>query len=523
MPVVGPDGRFKVRLLRAGRAEEEPSDGAEALLQAQVDSGFASSSTSPIPGAPALLAPSGGNAQALLEKYSHAAVGCFGEVGAEAFELANALFAARSKHQAMLRLSWWLARVNRRTVRQFLERRLPLRQGLVTAERADAQSLEAAFHHLTANSVGSALKELKNAAGEGPHFDRLATILAACGGTFLPGQQRRWLRQQVEDWKRQRTPDLMSPELWRIYQLLAGDLEVVRDALDWRTAFGVVFWYGQREESAGDDALAKVVASFMDAVKRQGSLSRIRPVPSYVLATRAPDDCLGLWTGTMRRPKDDPGSLQFTAIEMAASCHGSDVVHFDYKTYTNDPLDISLSWHFAVLMLALQGEAGEPAGVAFQRLTQQYCEHLQQQGLPQWAVYVAHFVSEHRARASLVRQLLITHAKAVPLDFGSEEEAIWPKLPANWLWHARAIACEQARDWCGALFCWLRCGGEEARAVTIACGYLLGPALLGHASCPFKRGAVEAILLAPMNPYSCPEREGGIRNRRFGRLGRLGL
>eukprot|EP00913_Durusdinium_trenchii_P021466 g20174.t1 len=76
----------------------------------------------------------------------------------------------------------------------------------------------------------------------------------------------------------------------------------------------------------------------------------------------------------------------------------------------------------------------------------------------------------------------------------------WPSLPPGWLWQAKALACEQARNWCGALCCWLRCGNEEARAVSIACGYLMGPTLLGHASAPFKRGSVEAILLSPMNP-----------------------
>ena len=35
--------------------------------------------------------------------------------------------------------------------------------------------------------------------------------------------------------------------------------------------------------------------------------------------------------------------------------------------------------------------------------------------------------------------------------------------PAGWLDRAQALAMEQQRNWCGALWCWRKCGGEEAR------------------------------------------------------------
>lgn len=61
--------------------------------------------------------------------------------------------------------------------------------------------LEACFHHLTANDVPSALRELR-AAGQ---FDRLAPLLCS-NGAPLPGPQRHALRLQLAEWKRQRAP-----------------------------------------------------------------------------------------------------------------------------------------------------------------------------------------------------------------------------------------------------------------------------------------------------------------------------
>lgn len=516
MPVSA-GGTYQVRLLRTARGPVPPQPrsadlSAESLLQAQVEAGLASSvevlpSGTPTTGTPALISPVGADAKVLLQKYSAVAADCFGDVASDAFHLAEALFAGASSGAEVLpRLSRWLSRVNQRTVKQYLDKRRPI-PGSFGGNFSEAQCLEAVFHHLTANSIPAALRELRSLAG----YDRLAAILAASGGSPLPGPQRRFLRQQLAEWKYQRQADaLMSPELWRIYSLLAGDLEVLRDCLDWRCAFGVVLWYGQCEEAdvAEEDMLTKVVTSYLDAVKQQGMSSRIRPLPGYLQSTAMQDMSQSFQpfprVGESIRTSDPPESLQFAAIRMAAGCslgESSDVAHFDYQTYTKDPLDISLSWHFSVLMLALQGETARTAcsGVAFQRLTQQYCKLLEQNGSSRWAVYVAHFLSEPRVRSALIRQLLTSHARAtLPTLPGAALP--WPELPPGWLAKAQALAMEQQRNWCGALWCWRKCGGEEARAITIACGYLLGPAMLGHAFSPFKRGAVEAILLAPMTP-----------------------
>ena len=504
-----------VRLVRLVPREEPGIPTGEALLEAQVDSGIASSASSSPQGAPPLLRPSIADGKGILEKYCEVAQSCFGTDGAETFELLKALFDCRGKRAVMHRLSAWLARVNRRTVAKHLhtsaaeERTMRLLSG---AAPFNPRGLEAAFHHLTANSPRQALRALQQAGGGGPHFDRLAAILAACGGSAVPGrEQRHWLRRQVEEWRRQRVPDLMGPGLWRLYRLLASDMQVACDALDWRTAFGVFLWYGQTvDEEAGEDvgdcehALERLVQAFVNV--KQVRSSRIRPVPEYALEASCEQRMQHCGPDLhFTASKDEPVSLQFKAIQVAGSIGTGayDVSHFDYMTHSKSPQDVALSWHFVVVLLMLLGEgvgAIHADSSSFQRLTQQYAQLLEQQGKDEWAVYVAHFVSDHRARAAMIRRLLISQAKAAQWDFGKEATLPWPSLPSGWLWHARALACEQVLDWCGALTCWQQCGGEEARAVTLACGYLLGPALLGHASSPYKRGAVDAIQLSPMNP-----------------------
>ncbi|CAE8619031.1 unnamed protein product [Polarella glacialis] len=545
LPVMQADssGTFRLRLLRLSPGDASSSQAPSrvsaslpgrsvVLLEALVQAGFTvpkgTSRTPPFALSP--LTPLSGDAKVLLDRCCQLSSECFGERGAEAFELLGALFGGEApgdKRQVMLRLSAWLARANGRTVSRHLERSsfaassatggvrlLSPVSGLEADGVANARRLEAVFHLLTANSVRGALLELNAAGGRGVYFDRLAAILAACGGASASGRERRrWLRRQLEDWRRQGVPDLMGPDLWRIYSLLAGDLsEVVADTLDWRTAFGAYLWYsgagedqGQQDEAPGGPAAEKsdlqsALGAFETAVRLHGSSCRFRPVPSHVVASASAPSMFSRQEG-LGEARPEPCDLQFNALRAAAGLLDSwDVVHYDYMTYTPDPLDVALSWHFSVVLLALQG--GERTAVAsaeegFQRMTRQYCLALELQGLSEWALYVAHFVSDGQARAAMVQRLLLGHSSQ-GFHVASEEKPHLQGIPEAWLWRARAFRSEEAGDWPGAVHCWLRVGGAEDRAVAIISGYLLGPALMGHASAPFQRGAVEAILLAPM-------------------------
>lgn len=108
VPLASADGKFHVRLSSSRRrCPESVSDpGAAVLLQAQVEAGFASSVAAFPSGTPALLSPIGADPKVLLQKYSTVAAGCLGDVAAESFQLAEALFGCSShgprsrEHQA---------------------------------------------------------------------------------------------------------------------------------------------------------------------------------------------------------------------------------------------------------------------------------------------------------------------------------------------------------------------------------------------------------------------------------------
>eukprot|EP00933_Yihiella_yeosuensis_P030436 TRINITY_DN24080_c0_g1_i1.p1 TRINITY_DN24080_c0_g1~~TRINITY_DN24080_c0_g1_i1.p1 ORF type:complete len:797 (+),score=168.88 TRINITY_DN24080_c0_g1_i1:58-2448(+) len=562
-PIIGNDGASRIRLYRctpsgssfsaAGLSEvqsastkSEPSKPAAAasLLQALVDAGFARKPVQSNDSAP--VSPLSGDPTALLESYSKLAPECFGERRAEVFELLGALFhhpitsstsekidSKNQSRQMMLRLSTWLSRANGRTVRAHLAkshqsvshatgmcRLLGSSSALEVDGTNYTRQLEAVFHSLSANSVRNALTQLSEVGGQGVHLDRLAAILAACGGSSSSGRDRRqWLRRQLDDWRRQGVSELMGPELWRIYSVLAGDLEeVVADALDWRTAFGLYLWYyGEKDEGSGTSSnssqhdLKVALQAFEAAVKLHGSSCRFRPVPSYVTAGAAKPPLASQEPshGTFSKASPEPYDLEFSALQAAAGLiDRCNITHYDFTAYTNQPLDVSLAWHFSVLLLALLGDetaAAASSSPAFQQLTQQYCSTLESQGLSEWAVYVAHFVSSSGARTALFHKLVLGHASApysLPLP-GEVQEAAkphWPAIPPSMLWRARALRSEEAHDWAGAAACWYRSGEAQEQAVSIAVGYLLGPTILRHASAPFQRSAAEAVVLAPMTP-----------------------
>mmetsp|Transcript_79492 Transcript_79492/g.219880 ORF Transcript_79492/g.219880 Transcript_79492/m.219880 type:complete len:787 (-) Transcript_79492:104-2464(-) len=546
----GSAGTFRIKLLqmvpdylghfpnRGSQNQQGDVRSGISLLETQLKVAFAppiftATDMSPM-SMPPLTVPHTGIAQELLDKYIEKGSSCLGSHTQEAFELLRAFFGQcppqedsrtytltewppknRQTVQNVRRnFSAWLACVNARKVAGHIGRQTASAPSSKIVDLSGAKAIEGedlrlkiVYHHLTANSVQRALHELEMVAsravhGTFAHFDRLAAVVASCGGASTTGRERRrWLRQQVIEWRSQGVHELMGTSIWRIYSLLAGDFDdVLVDALDWRTAFGMFVWYrfpAGCKELDGSNELLEAVKHFEAAVEQHGITCCFRPVPPYLtggsksqLSLEKPcNNHIGL------KSYPEAMDLHFNIIRGAVGLvDWRDLSHLDYLTHTSRPMDIASSWHVSVAFLALCG--GDTADEGFQLLTQQYCFLLELTGGWEWAIYVAFFIRDSCTRSAIINGLVQRHA--VSLDCSELRPALG-NVPSAWMWRAQALWCEIGCDWLTAVSCWLQCGCVE-RAISIAVAFLQGPLLLGHAIAPFQGGVTEAICLAPMTP-----------------------
>lgn len=87
--------------------------------------------------------------------------------------------------------------------------------------------------------------------------------------------------------------DLMRPELWRIYCLLAGDLQdATSSATNWRIAFAAFMWY---RCSVEPQDLEGAVRGFVASIGQEGGSLSARPTPPYYVgktsSTQPQDAC----------------------------------------------------------------------------------------------------------------------------------------------------------------------------------------------------------------------------------------
>lgn len=534
------------------------------LLEAHQDIGFgatapADAMSTAILNVPPPIIPSCGHGPALLARYLERGKECLGTHSYESFELLSHLLGdtpeqdgastAKLSH-ASQRLGVWLSQVNARTVKKHLAQAgegAGISAATRTSNETAAQEanrvghrLKAAFHCLTANSVRGALQEIGRASASAAedemqyrHFDRLSTILASCGGTARGGcvERRQWLRRQVLEWRSQGVDELMDTALWRLYSLLSGEVDsVAGDALDWRTTFGMYLWYRSADEK--NVGIVQAVHDFEAICRKHGLNCSFRPAPPYLSAAPRRDPPGGdiaplsfssstSSTGANASRDAEPLDLQFSTIRAALGLTDwSDFQQFDYMTSSPRPLDVASSWHFCLLLLVLSrpetenlGDMDAKALPAFQKLTQQYCLSLELSGNWEWAAYVALFITDARVRSRVIHGLLQRHsALSSNTGLALPPRPHWTSIPTAWVWRSEALRREKAWEWPGALACWLQglvktsgtSGKDMERAVGIALGFLLMPAILRHRSA--------GALPLRQSPTSAPSASGNMRS-----------
>jgi len=433
-------------------------------------------------------------------------------------------------------LGAWLSAVTGRKVRTHLASRTrPIcfvsmgSKGSSTAKEAVEDCLNAVYYYLTANNLRAALEELDSALARIPEssrpaFDRLATLIAACGGVSNASEDRRqWLAQQLQTWQHQGAKSMMPPALFRIFSLLAGDLdEVVYDALDWRGALAIYIWYRCADHSEAGlspkQRLIRSFSSFEKVVAAQGLSCTVRPNP--------PSGMSGLSTAAAAARQETSANSRAAAssshrstamdtssegtlgglLDMQYSIMRASVDQFDwrnldvldYPSYTSEPFNMVYAWHLTLVLLALKG--GDIAMPGFQRLTQQYVLSLELAGAWQYAAFVALFVAEPRARARIVKGILARNVRATSSENLKRLMAaqVW-RCPVSWWWDAQAARSESAKEWPLAISGWTENGRKE-RALVIALGCLQAPLLAHYASTPWALGAGGALALPATMP-----------------------
>mmetsp|Transcript_64456 Transcript_64456/g.119910 ORF Transcript_64456/g.119910 Transcript_64456/m.119910 type:complete len:668 (-) Transcript_64456:77-2080(-) len=516
---------FKAGVEQRSEALQDGSD----LLEAQLPLGLAAATAAParMPGAvaiPQALLPDRKQAEELLRRYVRTssdsrAKECLELVAAVHLDPAQAPncsvgTSAPSKDvdKTSSRVSSWLTKVNVKTVNQFLSapssppiNAAPKLLEVVGKRGDDAQGVNAqlnrVFHLLTANSIRGALRELSKCMDVDTRkrlsFDRLAMLLAACAGTSSDDLERRqWMRLQVARWRAEGVHELMGSALWRIYCLLGGDIHpVLGDAVDWRAAFGMHLWYQCEAEDAGmgvttkepsQTRVTKAIAEFDRSVQKNGPDCRFRPVPQYAMKEYLRAKC---------KEEKEPLDMAYNILRTAAGLLGcEDLAHFDYAGQTSRPLDVCLSWHLSLVLLALKGVAAPPL---FDLLTQQYCLQLELRGKWEWASYVACFVSDERARSLAVRGLLQRNCPR-PCNLDVPVPAQIQLIPEVLVWRAQALRCEAAQDWVGAVSYWHK-AGSKWRALTLLLSFLQAPLVLCHSRAPLQASQSDMVVLSPMS------------------------
>lgn len=204
---------------------------------------------------------------------------------------------------------------------------------------------------------------------------RLATLVSQVGRDL-----RLEMRAQLDHWRESKADALMSAEYRRVYALLAG--EVDESGLDWLRAFGLHLWYAHDAE----DPVEVAVKSFASSSTAPQSDAR--------------------WT-----------LLKVFALGESAESLATP------EAYGMDSYARRLQWHL------LQGMEG-----ASDRLTKEFAEELESEGLIEQAAFVLLHLSSPASRSAAVKALLARNA-VEEVGFG---------VPPEWIHEAKV---RSSRTW----------------------------------------------------------------------------
>lgn len=319
-----------------------------------------------------------------------------------------------------------------------------VREDARTAARDAATAEEKALAFLS----GQDLEEACAALVDGNDL-RLATIVAQ-----LPGNvsMKEMMKKQIAAWRSQNVLSEMSEPVRALYEIAAGNVCVSegkvgasedrastftissRFGLDWRRSFGLRLWYADHET----DSLADAVHAYAEDVA--SGQETVRPSPFFTEqglnstwedanSQAREDSFFGLLKLYSRRPEDVNSSAIIDLLTPAST--------------SGDPLDARLAWQLATLLRS-KGIVS-PADVpddTLDTLSLSLAAQLESSNELSAALKALLHLTGSAAREFHIRSILYRRAPALSAPASTDEL----KIPASWLWHARALYARSVEE-----------------------------------------------------------------------------
>lgn len=338
-------------------------------------------------------------------------------------------------------------------------------------------TLQQAFIHLTGYNVE---KAALLAASEKDY--KLSLLIAQAGSDVA---FRRDLDQQIETWRKYQHGNLISEDVRKIYEVLAGNLGLSKSAgigpepnhvvqltegLDWKRTFGMWLWYNAFEEWPA----SRTVGQYERAIHGSDKISR--PIPWYREDSISASG-LRLWA----EPNNDATvkDAVFELLKVMETQEYTLELALGPRGFGPSPYDYRIPWHFYLLLVNTgtrdfarvdeeEGTGYSPVANTIHANMASQLEHL---GLWEWAIFVLLHLELPESREKAIKEVL---DRNMPLLDEEEEWRVTKRLiddwliPENWIYSAKALRARYEQQPYMESKAWLLAGAQnKAHQITI--------------------------------------------------------
>lgn len=317
-------------------------------------------------------------------------------------------------------------------------------------------SEEKALAALAGHRIADACKHLL----DGKNF-RLATLISLIG---TGDDIKRDMREQIGEWRSGNVLSEFSEPIRALYEMLSGNVCVCEGqkggpsenrmesfvisnkfGLNWKQAFGLRLWYA----TSGEDSISDAVEIFKDDYEQD---KEQRPLSWFI------EEGIGsIWND----PKEDEREDLLWGLLQLYSDQRTDLESILRPENSQlSPLDYRLTWQLGQALTATgKASFGPNAEEKADAATIAFASQLTNEGSWLDAAFVTLHLTDPDARSRAIQEHLCRHAGLI----GDEQSDSFKKLaerlkiPAKWIWHARALYMRSVKkDAAGEVQCLLR-------------------------------------------------------------------